>query len=135
MTCALEPILGLPRGLLSANFGSPLGNRVLGHVKIIYEGFRKTATGFSDSVEDPEEVIKRVGLRISELRAESKLTQAQVAESLGTTVSNYQRIEHGLQNVTVRMIVRIAGVIGVPSSELWEAPNSQQARRGRPKKR
>jgi transcriptional regulator with XRE-family HTH domain len=85
-------------------------------------------------VEDPEEVIKRVGLRISELRAEAKLTQAQVAESLETTVSNYQRIEHGFQNLTIRMIVRIAGAIGVPSTKLWERPASRQIRRGRPKR-
>ena len=134
MSCPFRPTRDL-LCRLSADFGSPLRNRVLGHMKIIYEGFRKLATGFSDCVEDPEEVIKQVGLRISELRAAVRLTQAQVAENLGTTVSNYQRIEHGFQNLTIRMMVRIAGIIGVPSSKLWERPTTREgARRGRPKK-
>jgi len=85
-------------------------------------------------VEDHEEVIKRIGLRIAELRAEAGRTQAQVAEELSMTVSNYQRIEHGFQNLTIQTIVRISGVLGVPSSELWVKPSLRsRARRGRPK--
>lgn len=86
-------------------------------------------------MEDHEEVIRRIGLRIAELRAEAGLTQAHVAEELSMTVSNYQRIEHGFQNLTIQTIVRIAGVLGVPSTELWVKPAlKSRARRGRPKK-
>lgn len=87
-------------------------------------------------MEDPERIIEQVGRRIGELRAQAGMTQAEVAESLGTTVSNYQRIEHGLQNLTIRTMVRIAGVIGVPAAAFWESwPNEKGGRqRGRPRR-
>ena len=112
------------------------GGLALGHVNIIYYCFYAKATGFASSVEDHEEVIKCIGLRIAELRAEAGLTQAQAAEKLSMILGNYQRIEYGLQNLTIQMIVRIAGVLGVPSIALWEKPiRKQPAKRGRPKKK
>ena len=87
--------------------------------------------------EPPEEVINRVARRIAELRSRAGLTQLAVAERIGTTVSNYQRIEHGLQNVTLKTMARIAGAIGVKTVELLqplEAPEAKR-RRGRPSSR
>jgi DNA-binding XRE family transcriptional regulator len=112
------------------------GGLALGHANIIYYCFYAKATGFACSVEDHEEVIKCIGLRIAELRAEAGLTQAQVAEKLSMILGNYQRIEYGLQNLTIQTIVRIAGVLGVPSIALWENPilRKQPAKRGRPRK-
>lgn len=83
-------------------------------------------------MEDPQQVIERVGRRIAELREAAELSQAQVAEQLGTTLSNYQRMEHGLQNLTLRTMTRIAGVLGVPVSALLEPTAKPRARRGRP---
>jgi UDP-N-acetylglucosamine 1-carboxyvinyltransferase len=88
-----------------------------------------------DPLEDPEKVIEQVGRRIAELRTRAGLTQADVAEKLKTTVSNYQRIEHGLQNLTIKTAVRIAAAIGVSTASLFEASASRKPRRGRPKKR
>ncbi|WP_437587811.1 helix-turn-helix domain-containing protein [Sorangium sp. So ce1000] len=90
--------------------------------------------------EDPEDVIATVGRRIAELRARSGRTQAEVAEALGTTVPNLQRIEHGQQNVTIRTMVRIANVIGARVAEFFQepetpTPEAPQRKRGRPRKR
>ncbi len=84
-------------------------------------------------MEDAEKTMELVGRRISELRTKAGLTQAEVAEKLGSTISNYQRIEHGLQNLTIRMLVKVAGAIGVATASLFETPQSKKARRGRPK--
>jgi transcriptional regulator with XRE-family HTH domain len=88
-------------------------------------------------VEDPDEIMDRVGRRMAELRAEAGLTQAEVARRMDTAVNNYQRIEHGLQNVTLRTMVKIAGVLGVATAVLLEAPSTgkKSGRRGRPRSR
>lgn len=54
--------------------------------------------------EDPQEVLRHVARRIAEQREHAGLTQADVAERTGMTVNNYQRIEHGQQNVTIEML-------------------------------
>lgn len=85
-------------------------------------------------MEDPDQVIENVGRRIAELRAEAGLTQAEVARRIETAVSNYQRIEHGLQNLTIRTLVRISGVLGVSVARLFEKPSASRGGRGRPSK-
>jgi transcriptional regulator with XRE-family HTH domain len=64
---------------------------------------------------------------MAELRTQAGLTQADVAKGIETALQNYQRIEYGLQNVTIRMLVKIAGVIGVRVAVLFE--KSSDARR------
>jgi transcriptional regulator with XRE-family HTH domain len=72
---------------------------------------------------------------MAELREEAGLTQAEVAERTGMNVTNYQRIEHGRQNVTVEMIVRVANALGVKAGELFVPGESSKTRRpGRPRK-
>jgi transcriptional regulator with XRE-family HTH domain len=74
-----------------------------------------------------------VGRRIAALRLEAGLTQAQVAKGIDTAVNNYQRIEHGLQNATIRTLVKIANVIGVPTAALFEpVAGGLEPQRGRP---
>jgi transcriptional regulator with XRE-family HTH domain len=86
--------------------------------------------------EDPERLIEDVARRIAELRQRAGKTQAEVAEVVETTVSNYQRIEHGLQNLTLRTMAKIANAIGVSVAEFFVAPPAPQTRkRGRPKKK
>ena len=79
--------------------------------------------------------MARVGRRIGELREAAGLTQASAAESLKMTTSNYQRIEHGLQNLSIRTLVRLAVLVGVPVAALFEATTTRRAGRGRPKAR
>jgi len=84
------------------------------------------------AAEDPEDVIQHVGRRIAELRERAGLTQAAVAERLSTTIPNYQRIEHGMQNVTIRTMVKIAGILGATAAEFFSALDSTEKRkRGR----
>jgi transcriptional regulator with XRE-family HTH domain len=84
---------------------------------------------------DLERFLDAVGRRISELRERAGLSQAEVAEKLGTTVSNYQRIEHGLQNTTLAMVLKISHIIGVEPIEILAPPKSRRRRRrGRPRK-
>lgn len=80
--------------------------------------------------------MEQVGRRMAALRLEAGLTQAEVAKGIDTAVNNYQRIEHGLQNATIRTLVKIANILGVPTAALFEADGGTQvSRRGRPTKR
>lgn len=84
--------------------------------------------------EDPERMVKDVGRRIAEERRELGLTQEDLAERLGMPLKNLQRIERGLQNLTIKTLVRFASVLGVKTAELFEPPASREVRRGRPPK-
>jgi transcriptional regulator with XRE-family HTH domain len=79
-------------------------------------------------------LLDAVGRRIAELRKRAGLTQAQMAEGLGTTVSNYQRIEHGFQNLTIVTMVKISRILGVKIGALFAAPHRSSRQRGRPPK-
>jgi transcriptional regulator with XRE-family HTH domain len=87
-------------------------------------------------VEDPDEVRRRVGQRINELREDAGMTQRAVAEDVGIDVASYQRIESGGQNLTLRTMTLIAGAFGLPTIALLELPTRVPAKRvrGRPKK-
>jgi transcriptional regulator with XRE-family HTH domain len=84
---------------------------------------------------DPEHLLEEVGRRIAELRERAGLTQAQVAERFGTTVSNYQRIEHGFQNMTVLTLAKIARILDVELNAFFARPRRPRSGRGRPRKR
>ena len=84
--------------------------------------------------EDPQEVIRDVGRRISEIRSGLGLTQEQVAERLGMTLKGYQFIERGVQNLTIKTMVKVASALDVRTAELFAAPTSREVRRGRPPK-
>ena len=76
-----------------------------------------------------------VGRRIAEAREAAGRTQEDVASSLGLAPRNYQRIERGEQNLTIKTIVRVANELGVRPIQLWEPPRTQQRKPGRPAKR
>lgn len=85
--------------------------------------------------DNPEDVIRHVARRIVELRERAELTQAEVAERTGMSVTNYQRIEHGGQNMTIEMMVRVASAVGVKTADFFAPPTSAKRRLpGRPKK-
>jgi len=85
--------------------------------------------------ESAEELMDRVGRRVAELRRAAGLTQADMAERLDTDVANYRRIELGFQNVTLRMLARIAIVLDVRVARFFEPLDDARRprRRGRPK--
>lgn len=84
--------------------------------------------------EIPAEVVRDVGRKIAELRRGLGLTQEDLAERLGMPIKNLQRIERGLQNLTIRTLVRMAAAVGVKTAELFVAPTSREVKRGRPRK-
>jgi transcriptional regulator with XRE-family HTH domain len=83
---------------------------------------------------DADRAIKDIGRRIAEIRRERGLTQEQTAERLGLQTNNLQRIELGMQNLTVRSLVRIANGLGVGLASLCEPPSSRLVGRGRPRR-
>lgn len=85
-------------------------------------------------IETPARVTKDVGRRIAELRLGRGWTQEDLAERLRMPLKNLQRIERGLQNLTIKTLVRFATVLGVRTAELFEAPKSREVKRGRPPK-
>lgn len=57
--------------------------------------------------------------RIKELRIERNLTQAQLAEMVGTTDATIQRLETGRRQLTERWAEQISTVLGVDVSEVF----------------
>jgi transcriptional regulator with XRE-family HTH domain len=82
---------------------------------------------------DPDRALKDVGRRIAELRRDRGWTQEALAERLGLQANNLQRVELGMQNLTVRSLVRLANGLGVSLASLFEAPRDRTVRPGRPR--
>jgi transcriptional regulator with XRE-family HTH domain len=81
-----------------------------------------------------EGALDNLGRRLSELRRAKGWTQAQLAERLGVTLRDYQAVEGGRRNVTMRTVVSLAAAFGVDVRALFEEPASRaERRRGRPK--
>lgn len=88
------------------------------------------------ALETPERIIDDVGRRIAELRKERNLTQHAMCERLGMQVADYQAIERGVRNVTLRTLVHVARALEVPTQALFQPPASREPRRrGRPSNR
>lgn len=70
-------------------------------------------------------LLNYIGLRILRRRQELGLSQEQLAERLGIQRPNVGRIERGTQNVTVRMLCRVAEALETTVQELmFGAPPS-----------
>lgn len=65
--------------------------------------------------------------RLTQARLEKGLSQAQLAELIGTQRSNICRIESGAQNLTVDMMIRIAGALGKDINIILEERNKAMA--------
>jgi transcriptional regulator with XRE-family HTH domain len=78
----------------------------------------------------------RVARRIAEVRRSLDLTQRELADRLDIAVRNYQRIEHGAQNLTLEMIENVAEALGIDATELLVPPSREAMKRnpaGRPR--
>lgn len=84
---------------------------------------------------DIDDTVRNVGRRVAELRARAGLTQERLAERLGLSVKYIQRVEGGGENLTVRSLARIAGLLGVAVTELFRKPRTKKAGPGRPKRK
>lgn len=84
--------------------------------------------------EDPAAVTRQVGRRIAEIRTGRGLTQEQAAERMGLSLKGYQFIERGIQNLTIKTLVRVANAFEVRTVDLFATPIVTEVRRGRPRK-
>jgi transcriptional regulator with XRE-family HTH domain len=82
-----------------------------------------------------DQVIKEIGRRIAELRAEKGWSQARFAEVLGIALQNLQRMEQGRQNFTVRTLVNVARKLDCAPRDLWKPMTTTQPKRGRPSRK
>lgn len=85
--------------------------------------------------EDPDAVIRDVGRRIAELRADLGLTQDKFAEALSVSGVYVRRVEIGQENLTLRSLTRFAATLGVRTADLLAVPQSREVRLGRPPRR
>jgi transcriptional regulator with XRE-family HTH domain len=78
--------------------------------------------------EDPDLLLRKIGLRILRRRQELGLTQKELADRLGIGPTNVARIEHGQQNLTVRTLIKVAEALGTTAAELFvgSAPHDDQ---------
>jgi transcriptional regulator with XRE-family HTH domain len=84
---------------------------------------------------DAEDVIADVGRRVAELRAQKGLTQQALAEELELSWKYLQQVELGLENLTLKSLVRLSNALGATPVDLLSAPVSRKRRPGRPRKR
>lgn len=84
---------------------------------------------FRDSESQPAIYTGRMKLRLKTLRKEKGLTQRQVAEAAGMSVSYYTEIELGKKQINARRLELIAKALGVQPHQLIEgsptAPTGQ----------
>lgn len=80
-------------------------------------------------------LLAAVAARIVDARVASGMTQARAAEAIGMTLTNYQRIEAGGQNLTLRTLARLASGLGVGVSAFFTGRVRRRRRKpGRPRK-
>ncbi len=84
--------------------------------------------------EDPDTIVHDVGRKIAEFRHAAGLTQEEAAEKLEISLKGYQQIERGLQNLTLRTMVKLATMLDVRTIDLLATPASREVKRGRPRK-
>jgi transcriptional regulator with XRE-family HTH domain len=83
---------------------------------------------------EEDEIVTDVARRISEIRLGQGLTQEAAAERLRMSLKGYQRIERGLQNLTLKRLARVAAMLGVRPMDLLSVPASREVRKGRPRR-
>lgn len=79
-------------------------------------------------------VVRSVGRRLAELRAQRGRTQEAVAEELGVSPQWLSRVESG-ENLSIETLTRFANYYDVEIAALFDPPAStERPGRGRPKK-
>lgn len=81
-------------------------------------------------MEDEDQFIATIGARIQQLRFIAGLTQQEMAERLGCCVRNYQRLETGLTNMSLRSLIRVALALNMTPAELLAVPRRTDSRHG-----
>lgn len=85
--------------------------------------------------EDPNQLLRNIGLRLAELRGGRGWSREDLAERLGVSVRYLARLEAGKQNLTVYRLVWLAGHVGVRVVDLFAAAGIEKIAVGRPSAR
>jgi len=67
---------------------------------------------------DLQQYLREIGLRIRELRTRTGHTQAQLAQIAGLNRAYIVSVEHGKQNISMGVIIKIANALGVAAEHL-----------------
>lgn len=67
-----------------------------------------------------EDVYKKIGRRIREIRTEKSMTQLDIAASCNFEKSTLSRIEAGRTNLTVKTLYLLSKALGVSMKDLLE---------------
>ena len=78
----------------------------------------------SDEAQTRDELLVRVGVRVKQLRNAAGLTQKQLAEAAEMTPAYIYLVEVGGQNITLTVLGRLAGVLGVSVVDLLQDAES-----------
>lgn len=68
-------------------------------------------------------MIKKVGIKIYDIRKQQGYTQYQLADMVNADVSTINKIEKNKANPSLDMLNRIATALGVPVAKLLEEDN------------
>ena len=82
--------------------------------------------------QDERTFFAKLGARIAQLRKDSRITQVQLAETLGVSQPTINAYELGHRRVPVSALPLLARTLGVSVEELIGAPQSAAARRRGP---
>jgi transcriptional regulator with XRE-family HTH domain len=78
---------------------------------------------------DRDKICENIGRRIAELRQDRGWTQQTLATRLRTTFQWVSQLEKG-SNLTVHSLVKVANILGVKPTELFETANPRVVRMG-----
>jgi transcriptional regulator with XRE-family HTH domain len=86
--------------------------------------------------EDPDELARNVGQRISEIRTQAALTQQDLATQLKSSVQWLSRVETGRENLTLGTLAKLANALRVNVIDFFAAPSTvpRKGGPGRPRK-
>ncbi len=73
-------------------------------------------------------VLRRLGLRIRQLREAADLTLDHASSDAGIDLSHWQRIEAAQKNVTVGTLVKVASALRVDVGELFVSSSKEPQR-------
>jgi methanogenic corrinoid protein MtbC1/DNA-binding XRE family transcriptional regulator len=117
-----------PRVLAGGQASFGLTENKIGDLDLIVapdlrEGLHRVLGAFRSTPPKVElkEYLKAIGQRIRALRTQTGRTQAQLAAAAGLNRAYIVSVEHGKQNITMGVVIKIANALGVSAGELLAA--------------
>jgi DNA-binding XRE family transcriptional regulator len=97
------------------------------------------AHGYATPVPKPPDektkaLLRAFGANLRAERSRRKLTQDEMAATLGIDPSYYAKFERGLVNITIGTLATLSELLGVPVTKLLKPSEPVEIKRGRPKK-